>query len=302
MAAAAKGTQAPAPAPDGKSGGRRDRPLHTKGNYPRYYDAREDPRLDPRLKALAPDLFVERRCLDLGCNLGAVTVTLARRFRCHSMVGVDVDEVLVARARATVQRLQREAPRCADIGGDDASGEARPPGGADGPTPEPDADNETALFPVSVVQKKGLLPPRPALPPAALFPHNVSFEAGEAVAALSKRESASVDTILCLSTTKWIHFAGGDLAIQTFFCEVHRVLAGGGALVLEPQPWTSYKRKKHVSPEARAHYRAIRLRPELFPQFLVDYVGFRSCEEVRVEHLPTESAGFTCRPLFIFLK
>lgn len=54
-------------------------------------------------------------------------------------------------------------------------------------------------------------------------------------------EPGSVDTALCLSVTKWVHINGGDAGLRALFAALHAALAPGGLLVLEPQPWRSYK-------------------------------------------------------------
>ena len=54
-------------------------------------------------------------------------------------------------------------------------------------------------------------------------------------------EPGSCDAALCLSVTKWVHLNGGDAGLRALFAALHAALAPGGLLVLEPQPWRSYK-------------------------------------------------------------
>lgn len=54
-------------------------------------------------------------------------------------------------------------------------------------------------------------------------------------------EAGSCDAALCLSVTKWVHLNGGDAGLRALFAALHAALALGGLLVLEPQPWRSYK-------------------------------------------------------------
>lgn len=42
--------------------------------------------------------FHKRRCLDIGCNEGLVTLAVAARFGAASMLGVDLDEHLIRNA------------------------------------------------------------------------------------------------------------------------------------------------------------------------------------------------------------
>ena len=47
---------------------------------------------------------------------------------------------------------------------------------------------------------------------------------------------------LCLSVTKWVHLCHGDAGIERLFARLSRSLVRGAHLVLEPQPWRSYRR------------------------------------------------------------
>mmetsp|Transcript_12681 Transcript_12681/g.42900 ORF Transcript_12681/g.42900 Transcript_12681/m.42900 type:complete len:336 (+) Transcript_12681:95-1102(+) len=272
------------------------------GSYRNYYSQRGEPQTDPRVHAMRADLFNGRRCADLGCNQGRVAIMLARRHNCHAMVGVDVDETLISQANMGLERLRRRMPQPASAPSG-APAAAQPSETAtDAKQDGHQASDESSDFPVSVLTSMGLLPTAPWRDASPRFPHNVRFVQGDAVAVAEGWEEGSQDTVLCLSTTKWVHLNGGDEAIVRLFTQVHRSLSPGGAFILEPQPWHSYKRKKHVSEVARQHFREIQLRPERFPAFLVDIVGFRSCEELRVKFSDAVSKGYACRPLYVFIK
>lgn len=64
---------------------------------------------------------------------------------------------------------------------------------------------------------------------------------GDMAAAPMPVEPGSCDAALCLSVTKWVHLNGGDAGLRALFAALHAALAPGGLLVLEPQPWRSYK-------------------------------------------------------------
>ena len=64
-------------------------------------------------------------------------------------------------------------------------------------------------------------------------------------------EKEEYDLILALSLTKWVHFNWGDAGLKRFFRRIFRQLRPGGRLVLEPQAWASYKRKKNLTVSVR---------------------------------------------------
>ena len=152
-------------------GCRKSRPCFRYGNYRGYYGYRVGAELeDHRLLALQPEWFRGRRCLDVGCNEGLVSLTLAVKFRTASFDGVDIDGALVQCAQAKLRRLQRAAADAA-------------------------AQLATA-------------------PPGEEVPDERASLAAAAAALASTRyrranfldldlQAASVDTVVCLSVSKW---------------------------------------------------------------------------------------------------
>ncbi len=196
------------------------------GNYNRYYGYRNSQHCDRRLELLPRDLIQGKDVLDVGCNIGHVTLTLARDYGPRRIVGVDIDPGLIEVAKKNVRHYITEA----------------------------------------VVQREGMPLSMPLLygPLANMpkqvqgeekeesggFPNNVFFFALNYVPesdALLEVQEEEYDAIICLSLTKWIHLNWGDAGIRRLFLRAFRALRPGGCLILEPQPWSSYQKKAKLT-------------------------------------------------------
>ncbi len=76
------------------------------GNYNRYYGYRNpDHQDDPRLKPMKSEWFENLEVLDIGCNVGNVTLAVARDFKPKSIVGMDIDPKLIGAARKNIRHF-----------------------------------------------------------------------------------------------------------------------------------------------------------------------------------------------------
>ncbi|XP_055904432.1 probable RNA methyltransferase CG1239 [Eupeodes corollae] len=135
------------------------------------------------------------------------------------------------------------------------------------------------------------------------FPFNVSFVHGNYVLrddVLLEIEEPNFDVILCLSVTKWIHLNFGDSSLKQAFKRMYAQLRLGGCLILEPQPWDGYKRRKKLTPEIFKNYQEIQFKPKSFTDYLLSSeVGFKS---VTLLAVPDHQAEGFRRPIQLFLK
>lgn len=241
------------------------------GNYNRYYGYRS-PELeaDVRLACFPSSLFEAKTVLDIGCNVGHVTMLIARDWKPMRIVGIDIDRSLVAIAKKNIRHYVNDRIRRNCL-----KGSAVTKGNADS-----DASAECPTFPNNVVFMQG----------------NYVLERDDLVD-LQREE---YDVILALSISKWIHLNWGDEGLKRTFRRIFRQLRPGGKLVLEPQEWSSYKRKKKLTDAIFKNYQSIRFLPQHFRSYLLsEEVGFSSCEMLGVPD--SKSKGFR-RPLLLFTK
>lgn len=139
---------------------------------------------------------------------------------------------------------------------------------------------------------------------------------------LLAKEEPRYDVILCLSITKWIHLNWYDEGLIRVFKRIFLQLRTGGVLVLEAQPFESYKKKKipvsfplvlrnyrckcfwydigfSFQLKLRSNSEKIKLLPSMFENYLISKIGFKSCETLKVPN--HASKGFQ-RPIQIFFK
>eukprot|EP00281_Chroomonas_sp_CCMP1168_P023785 CAMPEP_0206223046 /NCGR_PEP_ID=MMETSP0047_2-20121206/6280_1 /ASSEMBLY_ACC=CAM_ASM_000192 /TAXON_ID=195065 /ORGANISM="Chroomonas mesostigmatica_cf, Strain CCMP1168" /LENGTH=200 /DNA_ID=CAMNT_0053645903 /DNA_START=81 /DNA_END=683 /DNA_ORIENTATION=+ len=200
-------------------------------------------------------------------------------------MGVDIDPSLILKARSNLRW------KASSLSPDDGEGGKKPP----------------LAPPQSVLAHKGgetrasRGPPSDTLPDPDEhpfdFPYNCGFRREDFVE--SKHPDCTYDCVLALSITKWVHFNGGDAAIKAFFRKVFESLSVGGVFVLEWQEWSSYKKKKSLTPEFKKNCAEIQLKPDMFEKYLLKEVGFRSVETLQPPESP--STAFS-RPLQVFLR
>ena len=146
----------------------------------------------------------------------------------------------------------------------------------------------------------------------------------------------------CLSTSKWVHLNFGDEGIRRLFSRVLACLRPvsprppnpspdrthararrspapspwppprhgrpspawqGGRFILEPQPWSSYRKRSGLTPEIQRTFRSIEMRPTAFVEYLLSEAGgFAACETVEVAYADGHSDGFKRRPLLLLTK
>lgn len=235
------------------------------GNYEAYYgyrhdkEAQSDGRLDAVVKKFGSGVFEDRTILDIGCNSGFITLSLADAHNAKHVTGIDIDVNLVGKAlkqlRWAKQRSQDDdewVPLCTKSSSSGVTG--------------------------------------------VLFPHNVEFMAEDMIETdILHRKNKKFDVVLCLSVTKWVHFNYGDAGIKKLFQQIKSSLNPNGLLILEPQEFSTYRKKRHLTPIIREHVRSIELKPEHFEEYLISQ-GFSLVERLDPD---AKSKGFE-RPVFIY--
>eukprot|EP00262_Sarcandra_glabra_P008627 TRINITY_DN22211_c0_g1_i1.p1 TRINITY_DN22211_c0_g1~~TRINITY_DN22211_c0_g1_i1.p1 ORF type:complete len:281 (-),score=49.92 TRINITY_DN22211_c0_g1_i1:70-912(-) len=259
------------------------------GNYKSYYGYRIGHNLkeDPRLAVLKKEWFEGKDCFDIGCNEGLITISIAKKFCCRSILGIDIDGGLVETAKWNLRRLAKKE-RANSKSMNIFESDSERTNGREHRVPPTSLNEDTVSF------ARNSSPPN-----EGNLLDRVSFRKENFVESLHAC-SAKYDTILCLSITKWIHLNWGDNGLITLFVKIWRLLRSGGILVLEPQPWQSYKKKRVVSEITTMNFSNIVFGPELFQEILLDKIGFRSVENI-TDALQGSSAGFD-RPIFVFRK
>ncbi|XP_072968900.1 probable RNA methyltransferase At5g51130 isoform X1 [Typha angustifolia] len=284
MAAEAQGDKKPKEA---KS--RKRKEVFIYGNYKNYYGYRIDRNVneDPRLAIFKREWFEGKDCLDIGCNQGLITVTIARKFLCRSIHGIDIDADLIEAAYWHLRKMARL---------DNINRRTRV-------SEMPVLDSPSCLGKKSSQTSNG----KTDTSKCGVFPDRqgdlfkiVSFSCENFVESLHGCSIEKYDTVLCLSVTKWIHLNWGDDGLITLFTKIWKLLRPGGILLLEPQPWTSYKRNRVVSDTTKANYNIILLHPEKFQEILLDKVGFRTADVI-TDNLSGTVTGFD-RPIIAFRK
>ncbi|VDL65003.1 unnamed protein product [Nippostrongylus brasiliensis] len=217
---------------------------------------------------LKKEWFEKKSVLDIGCNVGFLTLSIAKDYCPRRILGIDIDDHLIGVARKNIRHY------C-------------------------DQNIEfIGKFPASFCTNFGPVS-NYSLSFSTKFPDNVWFRRENYVLESDELLETEFDVILALSITKWIHLNYGDDGLRRFFRRAFNQLLPGGRFILEPQPFASYRKRAKMTETLKANYAAIEFKPEDFEMYLIEEVGFES-----VEHLGAPCAktkGFE-RPIDVYIK
>ncbi|KAI8889287.1 Bin3-domain-containing protein [Backusella circina FSU 941] len=253
------------------------------GNYTSYYTARR--KGDRRLNLLEPNLFEDKRVLDIGCNSGNISILIAKEYQPSFIKGVDIDPKLISKAETNLRMTY-------SLG--------KPENGPKEKVEKLDLDPSLKYhyFPQSMTNMFGWIPTN--VPPSfesTAFPFNITFEACDWTAVQSDEK---YNTILGLSIVKWIQIHKGDDGLKEFFNKVYAALLPGGKFILEIQDFTTFqKRAKHFENTVQDVNEELLFRPEHYSDYLLNVVGFKEAIDLGVPE--TTIKGFA-RPIFIYVK
>eukprot|EP00041_Stephanoeca_diplocostata_P018888 m.399783 g.399783 ORF g.399783 m.399783 type:complete len:320 (+) comp21155_c0_seq3:166-1125(+) len=222
--------------------------VFSAGNYSSYYAKRLPPgSRDPRIDVMNRAWFQNKSCLDIGCNVGLVSVEFIRTLGASKVRAIDIDNSLILRARAAAKNIPY--PRNEELA--------------------------KRLLDVSWVPASFEL----SIGPLKTLAHYITFDCEDYVESGDCNDE-EYDVVTCLSTIKWVHLNNGDSGVQRLFHKVYKSLKPRGIFILEPQPWKSYRKSRLLTPEIKAHFTSIKLKPVDFKEFLVQKVGFSRIETI----------------------
>ena len=221
------------------------------------------------------------RKLILPNSISLVFPSIAKNHKPTRMVGIDIDKKLIEIAQKNVRFYRDSRP--------------------DSSTQYPRRRKPRRCFPLTPgPTEAGSLGNEGEV--ASKFPNNVQFFAVNYVLdcdELLGTVTPEFDTIMCLSTTKWIHLNFGDEGLKRVFRRIYAQLRPGGTFILESQAFSTYRKKKKLTEQILHNFKNIKLKPENFPDFLIHEVGFSRSEVVA---LPAHPAKGFQRPLQVFTK
>lgn len=240
---------------------------------------------DPRFKVLRKEWFEGKDCLDIGCNSGLITINIAKKFQCHSILGIDIDRERIKDADWNLRNIVRKET----IGKDHPKASKSEPVERhnDLDHTETCSSNQGNVGTGSSSVERNLS-------------GIVSFLCENFVSSWRSLPLKQYDTIVCLSMTKWVHLNWGDDGLISLFAKIWRLLHPGGVLVLEPQPWESYYKNRLTTETTQMNYNSIIFRPTDFQEILLDKIGFRTVEHA-ASSVSGASVGFN-RPVLVFRK
>ena len=272
------------------------------GNYDKYYNYRNNQRWqDPRIKVLEKEFFLNKSVLDIGCNDGSLTILLAIKFFPKKIIGIDIDYRLINKAISNFKHFEKQQNFCksdtSTIFNKDKNNLEKIKGlvkkledfpksfliNMGGPTSWVSESEEKSFslinseMVIEELKKDNDINEQSNKTIMNRFPENISFKIENFIK--EEKNDEKFDTILCLSTSKWVHLNWGDFGMKRLFNKIYECLNDGGIFVFEPQEWRSYKKKKYFCEDFKRICSSIQLKPKNFNEYLIG-IGFSLLKKV----------------------
>jgi 7SK snRNA methylphosphate capping enzyme len=216
---------------------------------------------DPRVDLLCDDWFKGKSVLDVGCNAGIFTLSIAKMFGPRRILGVDIDSHLIGAARKNIRQFQdkdlKVTTHCKYV--------------------LTTYDFQiVGRFPASFPLKFGAVS-NPPLVTSSSFPENIWFKQENYVLQNDAELEGVIeeyDVIIAFSLSKWIHLNFGDEGIKRFFKRVYRQLKPCGRFIFEAQSTRGYRKRASMVPEMEQNYKRIQFWPDQWSHYLSNEIGF----------------------------
>ena len=249
---------------------------YTKFYYKRYLDALSS--YDTKLNAFHINWFKNKRVLDIGCNIGTLTLLIAQAFEPSYIEGIDIDYRLIKIAIKSTNKiitdnniynslLNKQTTSNTHLNSNDITR---------------DIITKMKSLPKSFQLN---LKSQNILLNSIAYPHKINnneisklnikkdkifFKQQNYVNCLIEQNTLNkFDTIVCLDTSKWIHLNYGDVGMKVLFANVYNQLNQNGLFIFEPHLYETYKKEVKLSKDMEMVYKGISFLPNQFVDYLI---------------------------------
>jgi 7SK snRNA methylphosphate capping enzyme len=283
------------------------------GNYSNFYYNRYLENFKENIEnQISSTWFKDKICLDIGCNIGTLTMRLAQEYKPKMIIGIDIDYKLIKAALQNSKQFMRNSI-CSKFYNEGGKQINIQKGTLDQfifINNEMRINEETKNI---IKQMKELpLSFRLNLKDNTLGNYNQSkinsyddknifFKQQNYVEQIftEEKDINKFDTIICLDTIKWIHLKYGDIGVKVLFYNVYKQLKNNGLFLFDIAEFSKYKKdsKKHLI--LKNNLKKI----EFYPQFFISYL--QKVYNFKIEKqciLPPNSKKIFYRTIYVLKK
>jgi 7SK snRNA methylphosphate capping enzyme len=254
---------------------------------------------DSRINHLEDEWFKNKRCLDIGCNDGTLTVLIAHHFQPKLIEGIDIDYQLIKIAIKNVKHILRNKV-LKDVISSDSGDFATKSTNIDKIISEIDSMPKSFIHSLNYNDKLFLERKEKLFNISNerdCILDNVMFMKENYVSEI--KEDETYDLIMCMNTAKWIHLNYGDVGIKLLFYNVNKQLRKGGIFIFQFQNWKSYIKRQNLSKTILTNFSKIKFKPENFNSYLENIYKFQL---IGKNIPPSNSKKNYDRPIYVFKK